>query len=993
MSTSKHAAARLRRATALALAVLLTALPVSAGVSFQVTQGLTLTGADGIFFENPNGLTLTGADGYLAFDANGITRVGSDGLTLTGADWKFTARADGVSYTGSNSYVATRADGLTLTGADGLTLTGADGLTLTGADGTMHQVNSVVFREPAGLTLTGADGLTLTGADGVEPNGSDGLTLTGADGLTLTGADSVTVNTAGQAVVTTTDGQVLSVSPNGLTLTGADMLRVVGAENVAIYGVQGFSLAGADGLPLAGPENAPNSGLMSLDPELALMLDRMSDDSNVNAVIVYHRPVTETDILTLQAIGVLGGTRYQSLPMVAVTTTKRKLDIIADLAAVRTIYGARTLEWSAADNSREQTGLLRARSDSELLSLGGGLAPEGDGVTVAVLDTGVDATHEDIAGRVVSNVKLADFQGSQIGFSPPLNVEGFSTTDQASGHGTFVGGIIAGAGTKSGGKFRGYAPKARLVGLSAGDASLFNVLAGFDYLLSNPSLGVRVVNCSFSANTVYDENDPVNVATRMLVERGVNVVFSAGNTGPGLRTLNPYAAAPWVISVGATDGATGRLANFSSRGEFASRTARPTLVAPGVSVVSLRASGTNVTGTTGLPADLTQLTPSELQHYTSASGTSFSAPAVAGTIALMLGVNPSLTPAGVRDILQRTATPTPAYYRHEAGAGALNSHAAVLDAAFPDRHIGYFRATLDRGQVRFIREASQIFEKTLAPGTSAQSSFAVPKNAVYVSSQVAWGPVVSPNDLGMSLADASGAVRAESNYLNLPGLTGKRERVFVPAPEAGEWRVRVYHTLGAGFTSQGFRGVFETARVDYAPTTDTAKLDPATQANIRTAVRTFTMWPDGARFRPGGNVKRYELAEALVSAGRAPQYMPGVPTFRDVTDRATMNFVESAHRLFPDARPGSNFRPDVPTSRLVAAVALVRAAGLQSEAEANMTTPLDVPDVAGIPTQYRGYVFVALSRGLMSPLSGKFRHNRDLTRAELAQGLAALLKL
>ena len=120
------------------------------------------------------------------------------------------------------------------------------------------------------------------------------------------------------------------------------------------------------------------------------------------------------------------------------------------------------------------------------------------------------------------------------------------------------------------------------MGLSAGDASLIFILSGLDYLLTNgPAFNVRVVNCSFSANTVFDVNDPVNIATKMLTDNGVNVVFSAGNTGPGTGSLNPYSVAPWVISTGATDD-QGRLASFSSRGEFGSPLFRPTLVAPGV---------------------------------------------------------------------------------------------------------------------------------------------------------------------------------------------------------------------------------------------------------------------------------------------------------------------------------------------------------------------------------------------------------------------------
>src|SRR6185295_5394255 len=244
-------------------------------------------------------------------------------------------------------------------------------------------------------------------------------------------------------------------------------------------------------------------------------------------------------------------------------------------------------------------------------------------------------------------------QSGSVGFNYPINSESLSNTDQLYGHGTFVAGVIAGNGSLSNGKYSGVAPGARLVGLSAGDLTLLYILEGFDYLLSNGSdLGVKVVNCSFSANTVFDVNDPVNIGTKMLTDSGINVVVSAGNTGPGQNTLNPYAAAPWVVSVGATD-TQGRLASFSSRGTFANSMFRPTLVAPGVNVVSLRGSGiASVTGVSGLAgADAQRLSSSELPNYTTANGTSFSAPQVAGAIALMLEANPTLKPAEIKEIL------------------------------------------------------------------------------------------------------------------------------------------------------------------------------------------------------------------------------------------------------------------------------------------------------------------------------------------------------
>lgn len=1002
MRDMKHTAPiSIRQTVALALVVLLGALPAAAGVQVRGTQGLTMTGVDGISYENTSGLTMTGVDGLLGLSANGIR---TDGLTMTGVDGLTMTGVDGASYTGPNAYTATRvnnatmmrSDGLTMTGVDGLTMTGVDGLTMTGVDGSTYHVVSIVVRKPSGLTMTGVDGLTMTGVDGLQRTSDNGLTMTGVDGLTMTGVDSVRLDSAYQVVATGADGAIFSVDPSGLTMTGVDGLTMTGVDGLTMTGVDGLTMTGVDGLTMTGVDGLTmtgvdsRSGLQSLDPELALILDALTDDSFVNAVVVYHNAVTDADISALESAGVRGGTRYLSLPMVALTATKAQLEQISRLSTVRSIYGNRTLQWNV-DASREQTGLARMRQDADILRFKSNVPLEGNGIGVAVLDTGLDATHADLAARVVKNVKLADLQGAHVvGFAPPNNVENLSSTDQASGHGTFVGGVIAGTGARSGGKYKGFAPKARLVGLSAGDASLFNVLAGYDYLLTRSDLDVRVVNCSFSANTVYDANDPVNVATRMLAERGVNVVFSAGNTGPGLNSLNPYAAAPWVISVGAVDHRN-RLASFSSRGEFGSQTARPTLVAPGVNIVSLRASGTALNGMQGAAtgSDLKQLTAEEMSHYVTASGTSFSAPQVAAAIALMLEANPALTPNQVRAILQRTATPLPSYYRHEAGAGLLNVHAAVLEAAFPERRIGMFRGAIDFGQVRFIKDPLRVFTGTVTPGEAREIGVSVPADAVYASAQIAWGPLATTNDLGLAMHDPSGARRAESNYLNLPGLTGRRERALLHSPAQGAWNVRVWHTAGAGLTAQDFTGVFETARVEYAELKDLKSLDAETLADVRLALRNFTMWPYGKHFHPKWNVTRVDLAAAMVASGRVPQYVPATPSFQDVNDTTTMNFVESAQSLFPDAVRGGKFDPFKRASRLVAAVVLVRAAGLQAEAVSANSLPTGFSDESKIPAEWRGYAATAVRHGLLSS-GGAFNPDGTYTRAEMARSLAAL---
>ncbi len=995
----------MKKIVSLILLLAFTANSVSAGISVVRSNGITLTGADGIQYVGMNGITLTGADGFLNYRANGITLTGADGITLTGADGLTSTGSNGATYTGPNGITLTGADGITLTGADGITLTGADGITLTGADGQQYHADSILVSRPNGITLTGADGITLTGADGITLTGADGaarvglngITLTGADGIALTGADGITLTGADGITLTGADGVVGfgstgvifdHTNPTGITLTGADGITLTGADGITLTGADGITLTGADGITLTGADD--NSGLQGLDPELAVALNNAADDSNINAIVVYHNAVTDADIARLQQIGIAGGTRMRVLPAVYVTATKTQLIAVSQLATVRSIYGNRTLTFNS-DPYFNSTGVQRIAGDNELRQENSGLPVTGRNVTVAVLDTGINAQHADLAGRVVQNVRLNDLQSAPAGFNYPLPVENLSNTDLVSGHGTFVGGVIAASGASSAGRFGGVASGARLLGLSAGDANLVNVLSGFDYLLDRgPTQGVRVVNCSFSANTVFDVNDPVNVATKMLTDRGVNVVFSAGNTGPGNSTMNPYAVAPWVVGVGATD-AAGELAGYSSRGNFGDELAHPSLVAPGTNIVSLRSLPT-VTGVSGIAgADAQRLSSSEMPYYTTATGTSFSAPQVAGAIALMLEANPNLTPAEVKDILSRTATPLPRYFYHEAGAGMLNTYAAVLEAAFPDRHMGMFRSTISRNGVRFTTRTSETFVQMVFPNLATSSSVAIPQNTVQASINIAWD--LSANDFGLKVYNSSGALLGESNYLNLPGLTGRREKVVFRNPLAGSLHAAAGHFGFAG-TSQQVFGAVEVTQVEYPTMMDLATLSPDLVAHAEKSLISSVMLPEGRKFRPATSVTRAEFAETLVRGGFVPQYLAASAMFTDVRDLYFRNAVESVQSnpdgaLFVDAT-GGRFYPHNSTTRLAAAIAYVKAAQLDSLTPST-ALPLTVTDASAIPVQWRGYVAVALQRGFLKLDGNTFNSSRSITRIELAQALNTLI--
>jgi len=988
----------MNRFLALSLLFLLTAQPALAGLSVVKSSGITLTGADGIDYVGINGITLTGADGLFNYSSNGITLTGADGITSTGAN--------GSTYTGPNGITLTGADGITLTGADGITLTGADGITLTGADGRQYTADSIIIRRPNGITLTGADGITLTGADGitltgadgaarVSPNGitltgADGITLTGADGITLTGADGITLTGADSVIGLGTTGVLFDhTNPTGITLTGADGITLTGADGITLTGADGITLTGADGITLTGADD--NTGLQGVDPELVVALNKATDDSNINAVIVYHSTVTDADIAQLQQFGITGGTRLRILPVVYVTATKAQLLAVSKLPRVRSLYGNRTLTFNS-DPYFNTTGVQRVAPDDDLRRENGAMPVTGRNVTVAVLDTGINSQHADLAGKVVQNVRLADTQSLPGTFVYPAPLENLSNTDLVSGHGTFVGGVIAASGVSSSGRFAGVAPGARLLGLSAGDLNLMYVLSGFDYLLEKRAQhNVRVVNCSFSANTVFDLNDPVNVATKMLTDAGVNVVFSAGNTGSGNGTMNPYAIAPWVIGVGATD-ATGKLADYSSRGNFGDDLQHPSLVAPGTNIVSLR-SAPSITGVSGIVgADYKRLSLTEMLYYTTATGTSFSAPQVAGAIALMLEVNPNLTPADIKDILSRTATPMPRYFFHEAGAGMLNTYAAVLEAAFPERQMGGFRATLSRNAIRFVTTTSQTFESTVFPSLPGSASIAIPQNTIQAGVNIYWD--LSANDFALRVYDQSNALLGESNYLNLPGFTGRREKVVLRNPASQTLRASISHSGNVG-TSQQVFGAVEVTQVEYPVMLDQSTLSADQAAQVEKSLLANLMLPEGRKFRPDAAVSRLELAEGLMRAGLVPQYMASVAMFTDVRDLYSRNVVESAQAfpsgsLFYDATTGGKFGPYNGATKLAAAIAFVKAAGLKSEA-ASASLPLTVSDASSIPAALRGYVAVALQRGFVSLDGNAFNPSRSLTRIELAKALNTLV--
>ncbi|MBM3791907.1 MAG: S8 family peptidase, partial [Acidobacteria bacterium] len=312
----------------------------------------------------------------------------------------------------------------------------------------------------------------------------------------------------------------------------------------------------------------------------------------------------------------------------------------------------------------------------------------GTGVTVAVLDSGAKAKG-DLEQAVIKE------------------------ESDKYGHGTHVAGIIAGSGAASSKwsrypeSYRGIAPQSRVISLkvldSRGTGKTSDVLKALEWCIENRKrYNIRIINLSLG-HPVFEsyKTDPLCQMVDKCVREGMVVVVSAGNYGKAgdgvvYGGISSPANSPSAITVGAVDnrGTISRrddaVASYSSRGPTAiDGLIKPDIVAPGNKVVSASRTDQylykNYPPNRVLPAGLVggddddddDDDDDKRDSYFILSGTSMAAPAVSGTVALMLQANPSLTPNSVKAILAYTAERMTTPNILEQGNGYLNAEGAV----------------------------------------------------------------------------------------------------------------------------------------------------------------------------------------------------------------------------------------------------------------------------------------------------------------------------
>ena len=426
-----------------------------------------------------------------------------------------------------------------------------------------------------------------------------------------------------------------------------------------------------------------------------------ADAAKIPVVVQFSSAPTTADGLALLEAGFLPGlVRYQVVPAVSGVASAAAIKALANNPRVTFVEHDAEIPYTLD----RATVAGRAR---QIWEASYGLADEvhtggftGRGIGVAIVDSGIDATHPDLIWK-----PMADAQGVEpktianykiVGRDSPGLLSDDPTTgpfleanilavdvphsDNTGGHGTHVAGIAGGNGAASEGKYKGAAPGANLIGYGAGETLVVTMgLAAFDHIHQHHAeLGIRVVNNSWGGAGEWNPESSITKAAQRLVnDDNLAVVFAAGNSGGDGSDLQSsvWGNIPEVIQVANYYDRRGWLDDTSSRGRRDREDTWPDLAAPGTQVISTGALGGPVTYVgTGQDALLDEISGSQeptvvtvpvpvtvgddqvvVGNYASFTGTSMAAPFVAGVIALILEANPDLDPFQVRDVLRETA--------------------------------------------------------------------------------------------------------------------------------------------------------------------------------------------------------------------------------------------------------------------------------------------------------------------------------------------------
>ncbi|WNZ55657.1 S8 family serine peptidase [Microbulbifer sp. MKSA007] len=469
----------------------------------------------------------------------------------------------------------------------------------------------------------------------------------------------------------------LSVSPEGLPRaesnrqTRPEVIRYRSDEEVRII------------IELHGPSAAEQAGLQASDA-VGTQRDMHAFAARQQELGLHQQQM----VAKLQQHKLISSHRHRFTRAVNAISATARVDLLPAIAAmpeVRAVTRDRQVRAFQTESPQQvrapEVWAMRDAQDRAI---------KGHGTSIAIIDTGIDYTHEDLGGCFGSGCRVAGGYDFVNGDSDPMD-DDF--------HGTMVAGVAAAV-----------APEAKLYAYKAlnsnGFGSESDIIAAIEAALDpdgDPQTDDAVDVINLSLGGAGGNNSAASVAANNAMRAGVVVVAAAGNDGPRLNSIGSPGSAEEIITVGAVDGA-GNLADFSSRGMFgtsldlSSNSIKPEMLAPGVDITSANLGG-------GLRTE---------------SGTSFAAPHVAGAAALLRQLHPELTSAEIKALLVNRASQV-AGKMAEVGNGQLDAFAAA-SARFlvspPTLYAGHFGqgAHSQRSLQVTIKNLSAPVEFTVADG-------------------------------------------------------------------------------------------------------------------------------------------------------------------------------------------------------------------------------------------------------------------------------------
>jgi serine protease AprX len=420
-----------------------------------------------------------------------------------------------------------------------------------------------------------------------------------------------------------------------------------------------------------------------LSPSLVGQL--VSVSSGRMQVMVHGATLADAD-RAVAATGMRRVATFRKIGVVVASATKQQVEAARAQPGVTYLEGDQPIAVHAAGPQvpTGSTSLVATRGLEARQTLFGanGAALDGAGVSIAVIDSGIDPTHPAFAGgKVVRSLKSVCPDESKTDTNCIMDVPSGVDTDTLSlgGHGSHVSSIAAGRSVtlSDGTTVSGAAPGAKIVSLSTGAAVvILSADTSLNWVLEHhaapcgPAVPVvecppiRVVNNSYGpqGGGKFDPNSTTVKLQRQLVKEGVVMVWAAGNDGgDGSKSLtNPPAQDPTggIISVAAyndqgTGTRSGPVAAFSSRGQKTDPATWPDISAPGEKIVGacrayllICSSGLKPRSGPGIL---------DVGSYNTLSGTSMAAPQIAGIVALLFQAAPMATPAEIEKALKSTA--------------------------------------------------------------------------------------------------------------------------------------------------------------------------------------------------------------------------------------------------------------------------------------------------------------------------------------------------